>query len=153
MDKLVFYEDALLPLYKLYSVEARLSEALDRKVWLKSGGYLVIDRTEALTCIDVNSGKYVGKKSGDESYFHINLEAAEEIAVQLRLRNLSGIIIIDFINMKAKEKNRQLMNSLKKFLDKDPVRTSVVDMTPLGLVEVTRKKEKKSLWEQLRREK
>ena len=153
VDKLVFYEDALLPLYKLYSVEARLSEALDRKVWLKSGGYLVIDRTEALTCIDVNSGKYVGKKSGDESYFHINLEAAEEIAVQLRLRNLSGIIIIDFINMKAKEKNRQLMNSLKKFLDKDPVRTSVVDMTPLGLVEVTRKKEKKSLWEQLRREK
>ena len=120
---------------------------------MKSGGYLVIDRTEALTCIDVNSGKYVGKKSGDESYFHINLEAAEEIAVQLRLRNLSGIIIIDFINMKAKEKNRQLMNSLKKFLDKDPVRTSVVDMTPLGLVEVTRKKEKKSLWEQLRREK
>jgi len=150
VDKLTFYEDDLLPLGKLYSVEARLAEALERKVWMKSGAYLVIDRTEALTCIDVNSGKYTGKKSGDETYFHINLEAAQEIGNQLLLRNISGIIIIDFINMKSKEKKRQLMESLRKILASDPVRTTVVDMTPLGLVEVTRRKEKKSLWEQLR---
>lgn len=132
-------------------MEARLSEALDRKVWLKSGGYLVIDKTEALTCIDVNSGKYTGKKRGsaEETYFHINMEAAQEIGHQLLLRNISGIIIIDFINMEAERQNQMLLESLRRILEKDPLRTTVVDMTPLGLVEVTRKKGKKSLWEQL----
>lgn len=151
LKKLVFYEDPLLPLSRLYSVEARLSEALDRKVWLKSGGYLVIDKTEALTCIDVNSGKYTGKKRGsaEETYFHINMEAAQEIGHQLLLRNISGIIIIDFINMEAERQNQMLLESLRRILEKDPLRTTVVDMTPLGLVEVTRKKGKKSLWEQL----
>ena len=149
LEKLTFYEDALLPLSKLYSVESRLSEALDRKVWIKSGGYLVIDRTEALTCIDVNTGKFSGKKSKAETYFQINMEAAEEIGIQLKLRNLSGIIIIDFINMEKNESNKTLMKHLKEVLSKDSVKTTVVDMTPLGLVEVTRKKEKKSLWEQL----
>lgn len=149
IKKLVFYQDELLPLSKLYSVEARLSEALDRKVWMKSGAYLVIDRAEALTCIDVNSGKCVDKKKPQEHYEQINLEAADEIAHQLMLRNLSGIIIIDFINMKSEEANRRVMQRLRTVLSRDQVRTDVVDMTPLGLVEVTRKKGKKPLSEQL----
>lgn len=149
LEKLSFYEDALLPLSKLYSVESRLAEALNRKVWMKSGGYLVIDKTEALTCIDVNSGKAIGKKSKSETCFQINMEAAREIAIQLKLRNISGIIIIDFINMDKESQNKALIKHLKEILSEDSVKTVVVDMTPLGLVEVTRKKEKKSLWEQL----
>ena len=149
LEKLVFYQDALLPLGRLYSVEARLTQALNRKVWLKSGGYLVIDRTEALTCIDVNSGKYTGKKSGEEAWFLINREAAREIGHQLLLRNISGIIIIDFISMRSEEKNGKLLDTLREVLAGDPMKATVVDMTPLGLVEVTRRKEKKSLWEQL----
>lgn len=150
VGKLTFYEDELLSLSKLYSVEARLAEALDRKVWMKSGGYLIIDRAEALTCIDVNSGKSSGGKGQGELYLKINMEAAKEIAHQLLLRNISGIIIIDFINMETKEQNERLLSCLRELLAADPVRSSVVDMTPLGLVEVTRKKEQKSLWEQLR---
>ena len=149
LKKLVFYQDEMLPLSNLYSVETRLSEALDRKVWMKSGAYLVIDRAEALTCIDVNSGKCVDKKNPQEHYERINLEAAEEIAHQLMLRNLSGIIIIDFINMKSEEANRRVMQRLRTVLSRDPVKTDVIDMTPLGLVEVTRKKGKKPLYEQL----
>lgn len=151
LSKLVFYEDPLLSLSKLYSVETRLTEALERKVWLKSGGYLVIERTEAFTCVDVNSGKYIGKKGKEETFLHINLEAAQEIGRQLRLRNISGIIIIDFINMERFEFNKTLMKKLKEIVGMDPVPTTVVDMTPLGLVEVTRKKGKRSLWEQLNR--
>lgn len=149
LKKLVYYQDELLPLSKLYSVEARLAEALDRKVWMKSGAYLVIDRTEALTCIDINSGKCVDKKNPQEHYERINLEAADEIAHQLMLRNLSGIIIIDFINMESEEANRRVMQRLRTVLSRDPVKTVVYDMTPLGLVEVTRKKGKKPLCEQL----
>lgn len=149
LNKLCFYEDALLPLSKLYSVESRLAEALDRKVWMRSGAYLVIDRAEALTCIDVNTGKFSGKKSRSETFFQINMEAAEEIGHQLRLRNLSGIIIIDFINMDQGAQKKALLRHLREVLSADPVKTVVVDMTPLGLVEVTRKKEKRSLWEQL----
>jgi len=149
VSKLHFYEDELLPLCKLYSVEARLSEALERKVWLKSGAYIVIDRTEALTCIDVNSGKYAGKKDREETYFQVNLEAAQEIGRQLLLRNISGIIVIDFINMEDTGKSRELLGQFRKIVAQDPVQTDVVDMTPLGLVEVTRKREKKPLWEQL----
>lgn len=149
LEKLCFYEDELLPLSTLYSVESRLAEALDRKVWMRSGAYLVIDRAEALTCIDVNTGKFSGKKSRTETFFQINMEAAEEIGRQLRLRNLSGIIIIDFINMDRNEQKKALMKHLREVLSLDPVKTVVVDMTPLGLVEVTRKKEKRSLWEQL----
>ncbi|MBO5092894.1 MAG: ribonuclease E/G [Lachnospiraceae bacterium] len=149
IGKLSFYEDAALSLAKLYSVEARLSEALERKVWMKSGAYLVIDPTEALTCIDVNSGKASGGKGKKETYLQINLEAAEEIARQLVLRNLSGIIIIDFISMETRKQNETLLAFLREAVAADPVKTTVVDMTPLGLVEITRKKEKKSLREQL----
>ena len=117
---------------------------------LSETAYLVIDKAEALTCIDVNSGKCVDKKNPQEHYERINLEAADEIAHQLMLRNLSGIIIIDFINMESEDANRRVMQQLRAVLSCDPVKTDVIDMTPLGLVEVTRKKGKKPLYEQLK---
>ncbi len=138
-----------LPLSKLYGLESKLENALGRRVWLKSGGYLVIDPTEALTVIDVNSGKFESGKAAEETYFQINLEAAREIALQLRLRNLSGIIVVDFINMKSKEYQEELMNCLSRLLERDRQKAAVVDMTALGLVEITRKKIDKPLAEQL----
>ena len=134
---------------KLYSLENRLQEALQERVWLKSGGYLIIQPTEALTVIDVNSGKSIAKKQAQEHYIKINLEAAEEIAHQIRLRNLSGIIIVDFIDMKEERDNDKLLKSLRAFVRTDSVPVSVVDMTKLHLVELTRKKVKKSLAEQM----
>lgn len=144
-----FYQDEQLSLAKLYSIDTRLEEALARKVWLKSGGYLVIDPTEALTVIDVNSGKMNKKKESEAMYLQMNLEAAEEIAIQLSLRNLSGIIIVDFINMKDEEDRKKLMAHLGDLLKQDPVKTTLVDMTALGLVEITRKKMNSPLKEQL----
>lgn len=149
LEDIRFYEDEVLPLKRLYAVETKLSEALARNVWLKSGGYLVIEPTEALTVIDVNTGKSIGKKASSEHFFQINKEAAEEIALQLRLRNLSGIIIADFINMDTKEKEEELILYLKALLKTDSVKTKVVDITPLGLVEITRQKINKPLAEQL----
>lgn len=149
-EKLRFYADERLPLQKLYSVETKLSEALSKQVWLKSGGYLVIEPTEALTVIDVNTGKSIEKSTPAEHYFRINKEAALEIARQLKLRNLSGIIIVDFINMKSKEMETELLELLKNSLKKDSVKSTVVDMTPLGLVEITRQKINKPLAEQMR---
>lgn len=143
------YRDERLPLYKLYSVETRLKEAMSKKVWLKSGGYLVIEHTEALTVIDVNTGKMIGGKDMEQTYLHINLEAAEEIALQLALRNISGIILVDFINMRSEEHNKKLMSVLGNLLKKDSVRTELVDITALGLVEITRMKTSKPLREQL----
>lgn len=145
---LTWYEDNLLPLGKLYRIEKTMDEALGKRVWLKSGGYLVIEPTEALVVIDVNTGKYSGKKELRETIKKVNLEAAEEIGHQLRLRNLSGIIIIDFIDMEAEEDRRILMERLEGILSKDPVKTTVVEMTKLNLVEVTRKKIRKPLYEQ-----
>lgn len=140
------------PLEKLYSIKTHIDEALGSRVWLKSGGYLVIEPTEALTVIDVNSGKYEASKhtDSDELFFRINMEAAEEIARQLRLRNLSGIIVVDFINMDEDEKKKQLMDRLKILTAKDSVRTTVVDITALGLVEITRKRVNRPLRELLR---
>lgn len=146
-----FYEDSLLPLYKLYSVETRIKELLNQKVWLKSGGYLVIEQTEALVAIDVNTGKYEAGKKQEETYLKINLEAAEAIAWSLRARNLSGMILVDFINMKKKEHMEQLIQTMKKYLRKDPVPTYVVDITGLGLMEITRKKQSKSFAEQMQK--
>lgn len=144
------YQDALLPLAKLYSVESRLDTALNRRVWLKSGGYLVIEPTEALTVIDVNTGKYEARKEKSMNTFHkINMEAADEIAIQLRLRNLSGIIVVDFINTDSKDMQNELLSTLRQLVRKDSIRTDVVDITPLGLVEITRKKINKPLKEQL----
>ena len=143
-----FYEDPMLPLYKLYAVEARISELLDKKVWLKSGAYLIIEPTEALVAIDVNSGKYERGRDKEETFLKINMEAAEMIAVHLRARNLSGMILVDFINLKSPEHNQQLMDYLRSLLRKDSVSADVVDMTGLGLVEITRKKVSPSFREQ-----
>lgn len=119
-------------------------------VWLKSGGTLVIQPTEALTVIDVNTGKAIaGKKKVQETFLKINLEAAKEIAKQIRLRNISGIIIIDFIDMELQKHKDMLMEELKHHFKKDPIKTTLVDMTALGLVEVTRKKLRKPLHEQI----
>lgn len=149
MENVEFYQDSRISLEKLYSVETRLKEALDERVWLKSGAYLVIQQTEALTVIDVNSGKIQKKNPKDDIYFEINREAAKEIALQLRLRNISGIIIIDFISQSKKEQDSALLSYLSGLVKMDSVKTHVIDMTPLGLVEVTRKKIHKSLREQL----
>ena len=142
------YKDNDLSLSSLYSLETRLEPALKPKVWLKSGGYLVIEPTEALTVIDVNSGKNETGKGG-EALRRINYEAAEEIALQLRLRNLSGIILVDFINMKDKESGEKLLEYLRGLVRGHKVKTSVVDITPLGLVEITRKKQSRPLAEQI----
>lgn len=146
---LVKYEDPMLPLYKLYRIEKFMDEALGKRVWLKSGGYLVIEPTEALTVIDVNTGKYTGKKTQRDTIMKINLESAEEIGHQLRLRNLSGIIIIDFIDMELEEDRLKLVERLTEIFSKDPVKTTVVEITKLNLVEVTRKKIRRPLHEQV----
>lgn len=145
-----FYEDKMLPLYKLYSIETRIKELTDKKVWLKSGAYLVIEQTEALIAIDVNTGKYESRKNQEETYLKINLEAAEEIAAQLRARNLSGMILVDFINMSGQEHVEQLIQYMKELLKKDVVPASVVDITGLGLMEITRKKKDKTFAEQMK---
>ena len=144
------YEDKQFTLAKLYSVESKMDTALNARIWLKSGAYLVIEQTEALTVIDVNSGKYDAKKASDEMFYQINREAAVEIALQLRLRNLSGIIIVDFINMKSKELQRELLEALRELVKYDKQLTKVIDMTPIGLVEITRKKGNKTLEEQFK---
>ena len=149
MPSLRLYEDDF-PLTALYHLETILSQALSKTVWLKSGGNLVIEPTEALTVIDVNTAKSVSKKTSEETYLKTNLEAAEEIAVQLRLRNLSGIIIVDFIDMKEEESRKKLLSALRCAVAADPVKTVLVDMTPLGLVELTRKKIRRPLHEQVR---
>ncbi len=149
-NQIRFYEDTY-PLSSLYNLETSLERALGKTVWLKSGGYLVIEPTEAMTVIDVNTGKNIEKKSPEDVYYKTNLEAAAEIAFQLRLRNLSGIIIVDFIDMKEEEHNLELLNVFRQHLNLDPVKTTLVDMTALGLVEVTRKKIKQPLHEQMRK--
>ena len=147
LAKLRLYQDKLLPLHKLYSIEKHVENALKEKVWMKSGAYLVIQPTEALTVIDVNTGKYISKKKDEKEYLKINIEAAKEAAKQIRLRNLSGIIIIDFINLSTKEYMDELLEILQSELKKDPVATSFVDITKLQLVEVTRKKIRKPFYE------
>lgn len=142
-----FYEDSL-PLNKLYSVNERIEELLGAKVYLKCGGYLVIQQTEALNVIDVNSGKYIKDTSNSQAIETINIQAALESARQIRLRNLSGIIIIDFINT-DKEGERKLIEILNDEFKKDRMHPTVVDVTKLGLFEITRKKLEKSLGEQL----
>lgn len=150
LEKLSLYENDLLPMEKLYSLEHQLSRALDERVWMDSGGYLVIQPTEALTVIDVNTGKYEGGKNKEAAFLKINLEAAAEASRQIRLRNLSGIIIIDFINMEEEKSVETLLSCLQEHLRKDPVQTVLVDMTRLSLVEITRKKISKTLAESCR---
>ncbi len=150
LEKLRYYNDPIYSLASLYGINDKLEDAVRPMVWLRSGGTLVIQPTEALTVIDVNTGKAVaGKKQVQETFLKVNREAAKEIARQIRLRNLSGIIIIDFIDMELKKDKELLMAELEEYLKKDPVKTTLVDMTALGLVEVTRKKVRKPLHEQL----
>ena len=145
-----YYDDESYPLDKLLGISSKLSKAFEKKVWLKSGGNLVIEPTEALTVIDVNTGKAVdGKRKRETTFYKINCEAAMESARQIRMRNLSGIILIDFIDMKEKENIQKLMQLLRTELAKDKTKTSLVDMTKLGLVEITRMKKSPPLKEVL----
>lgn len=144
------YQDENYPLQKLYRVETQLEELLSPKVWLKSGAYLVIEKTEAMYVIDVNSGKNIAKKDNVEYIYQINMEAASEIMRQIRLRNLSGMILVDFINMEDEKKELALLQELRAYAKKDRILTTVVDITALGLVEITRKKTTKALWEQMK---
>lgn len=133
------------PIFDLYSVEDEIQRALDRKVQLKSGGHLVIDQTEAMTTIDVNTGAFVGHRNLEETIFKTNLESSQAIARQVRLRNLGGIIIIDFIDMLEEEHKRQVLRALEKHLEKDHAKTHISDVSPLGLVQLTRKRIRESL--------
>jgi ribonuclease G len=137
------------PIFDLHGMEEEIQRSLERKVPLKSGGYLIIDQTEALTTIDVNTGAYVGHRNLEETIYRTNLEAAVAIARQLRLRNLGGIIIIDFIDMEEEEHRKQVLQALEKALAKDHAKTHVSAVSPLGLVEMTRKRTRESLAHQL----
>jgi len=151
ISKLVFHDNELVSLDALYNIKAGIEACTREKVWLKSGGSIIIQPTEALTVIDVNTEKAIkGKCSIQELFYKVNMEAAEEIAYQLRLRNITGIIMIDFIDMDEINHRKQLMHALEEFVKPDPVKTTVVDMTALNLVEMTRKKTRKPVLEQLR---
>lgn len=146
VDKIEYYPGEQ-PLFGLYSIEQAIQNALDGKVMLTSGGDMVIDQTEAMTTIDVNTGSYVGRRNHDETLFKTNLEAASEIARQMRLRNLGGIIIIDFIDMQRNSHKKQVMAALNTAIAKDRVKINVTDISALGLVEITRKRTRESLEE------
>ena len=133
------------PIFDAYGVEMELNRALGRKVWLKSGGYLIIDQTEALTAIDVNTGRYVGKRNLEETIVRTNLEASAEVVNQLRLRNLGGIIIIDFIDMEREENRDRVYTALSEALQFDRAKTNILKISDLGLVEMTRKRVRESL--------
>ena len=133
------------PLFDIYDIDLEISRSLGRKIWLKSGGYIVIDEAEAFVAIDVNTGKYVGKKDLEDTILKTNLEAAKEIAHQLRIRNCGGIIIIDFIDMEKEAHQEKVVGALEEELAKDRARTAVTSMSPLGLVEMTRKRIRPSL--------
>ena len=137
--------DKEAPIFEATGIEREIDKALRRRVWLKSGGYIVIDHTEALVAIDVNTGKYVGKRDFEETVLKINLEAVTEVVRQIRLRDLGGIIIIDFIDMERPEHRDQVFKALKKVLADDKARTNVLEISELGLVEMTRKRVRQSL--------
>ena len=147
LNKLFFYKDEMMSLSALYSINTTLEKTLSKRVWLKSGAYIVIEYTEALTIIDVNSGKAItGKSTNTETFMKINLEAAREIADQLRLRNLSGIIIVDFIEI-PKSRGKELINAMEDFLKEDSTKSNVADITKLGLMELTRRRTGKPIHE------
>ena len=153
LPKLSLYTDTNLSLSKLYSIEEKLNKALYERVWLDSGAYLIIQPTEACTVIDVNTGKAIaGKTDTEGTFYSVNTEAADEIGRQIRLRNISGIIIVDFIDMEEEAHKKLLMRHLKAVLERDRIPTKLVDMTALNLVEITRKKTRKPLLEQVRGE-
>lgn len=142
--KVKLYTD-VVPIFQNYYVESQARAAFSKYVWLKSGGFLVIEQTEACVVIDVNTGKYTGKADFQKTILKTNLEAANEIAHQLRLRNLNGMIIVDFIDMKSDEDRKLLQKSLEEAVSKDRLQTTVVGMTELGLMQITRKKKRQSI--------
>ncbi len=133
------------PIFDHHGVEIEISRALGRKVWLKSGGYIIIDQTEALTTIDVNTGRYVGKRTLEDTILKTNLEAVREIAYQMRLRNIGGIIILDFIDMEREDNRRKVYSALQEALSHDKAKTTISHISPLGLIEMTRKRIRESL--------
>ena len=143
-DKLEYYPGER-PIFDIYGIDDEIQKALDRKVQLKSGGYLVIDQTEAMTTIDVNTGAYVGHRNLEETIFKTNLESAQAIVRQLRLRNLGGIIILDFIDMQQEEHKRQVLRSLEKYVERDNAHCHISEISSLGLVQMTRKRTRESL--------
>lgn len=145
MQTQIEYYPGERPIFDIYGVEDEIQKALERKVQLKSGGYVILDQTEAMTTADVNTGGYVGHRNQEETIFKTNLEAAQAIARQLCLRNLGGIIIIDFIDMSDEEHKRQVLRALEKCLEKDHARTQITEVSSLGLVEMTRKRTSESL--------
>lgn len=147
-DMCELYQDKMVELFRLYNLSTRFAEAASKKVWLKSGGFLVIEQTEAFVCIDVNTGRYSGKKSAEETALMTNREAAAESARQIRLRQLSGTILIDFINMKEENDREELINCMREQVHSDHAGVQVIDMTPLGIMELTRQKKTRSLQEQ-----
>lgn len=149
-SNVIFYEDESYPLNKLLSLETEIKKLLNKKVWLKSGGFLIIEPTEAMVVIDVNSGKSIGKKKMERHIFEMNMEAAREITRQLRLRNLSGIIMIDFINMESEEYKKQLVECIEQGLRKDKVPGYFIEITKLDVFELTRKKVRRPVYEVLR---
>ncbi|GBE05719.1 MAG TPA: Rne/Rng family ribonuclease [Nitrospirae bacterium] len=144
ISKLELYEGDE-PIFDAYGIEIEISKTLGKRVWLKSGGYIVIDQTEALTSIDVNTGKYVGKASLEDTLLKTNLEAVREIAYQIRLRNLGGIIIIDFIDMEKEENRDKLFTSFQEAMNKDRVKSTVLQVSEFGLIQMTRKRVRESL--------
>ncbi len=143
-DKIEYY-DGHEPLFDAFGVELDISRALGRKVWLKSGGYIVIDQTEAMTVIDVNTGKYVGKENLEDTILKTNLEAVKEIAYQIRLRNLGGIIIVDFIDMEDAVNREKVFSAFKEAMKRDKARNTIFNISELGLIQMTRKRVRESL--------
>ena len=137
--------EGLEPLFDAYGIEMEINRALDKKIWLKSGGYIIIESTEALTAIDVNTGSYVGKRNLEETIVKTNLEAVKEIAYQIRLRNIGGLIVIDFIDMDREANRDRVFLALKEALEKDRAKTTVMKMSELGLIEMTRKRTRENI--------
>jgi len=147
-SKIVLYNEKE-PLFERHGIEEKIEKALERRVWLRSGGYIIIERTEALTAIDVNTGRFVGKRNQEETIFRTNTEATQEIVRQLRLRNVGGIIIIDFIDMEKEANRKKVYEALREALKKDKARTNILKISELGLVEMTRQRTRESLENQL----
>jgi len=143
-NRIALYENEI-PLMEAYGVEVEISRALEKKVWLRSGGYIIIETTEALTVVDVNTGRYVGRKDLEETIFKTNMEAAKEIAYQLRLRNIGGIIIIDFIDMELESHREDVFNVLQEAVKKDKSRSNILKVSEFGLVQMTRKRDRENL--------
>jgi ribonuclease G len=149
-SKIVLHSEKT-PLFEQHAIEEKIIKALERRVWLRSGGYIIIERTEALTAVDVNTGRFVGKRNQEETILKTNLEATQEVVRQLRLRNVGGIIIIDFIDMEKEANRKKVYDALKEALKRDKARTNILKISELGLVEMTRQRTRESLENQLLR--